>query len=263
VRRNLSIDVVQKCTTTERIKYEDWVCHGMDIRERLEEVGLSNNEVKVYLFLVDHGSSKAGKTAKGTGIQRSSAYAAINSLTHKGLVSYVTVGKTKFFQATSPERLIEFIKEKEELIKDIVPELRERYKLNRKEGQVRLFKGTAGVKSVFKDIIRSKHDNLCWGSDGDFGKRMPAFCKQYVRDQNLNDIKTKVLTRIRHHSYSKGTTYRYVDNARNSNVAVNIYGDKINIIIWTDEPEAIIIENKEAANVFRDYFDFMWKNSRK
>ena len=84
------------------------------IKDSLERVGLSHNEVKVYLFLVDYGQSKAGRIAKETGIQRSSAYAAINSLTYKGLISYAKVGEVKFFQGTSPERLIEFIKEKEE-----------------------------------------------------------------------------------------------------------------------------------------------------
>lgn len=47
-----------------------------------------------------------------------------------------------------------------------------------------------------------------------------------------------------------------------SPVVTNIYGDKITIIIWTDEPEGRIIENKAAAKSYRSYFEFMWNNAR-
>ena len=35
-----------------------------DIEKALERVGLSQNEIKVYLTLNDHGSMKAGRIAK-------------------------------------------------------------------------------------------------------------------------------------------------------------------------------------------------------
>lgn len=235
----------------------------MDIRARLEKIGLSSNEVKVYLYLIDNGQSKAGSIAKGTYIQRSSAYMAINSLVAKGLIGYVMVGKVKLFQATSPYRLLEYIKEQEDLIKEIVPQLKEKHRETKKPGQVRMFKGTRGVQAVFKDIIRTKENNDVWGDDGNFGKRMPIFASQFVRQQNENKVKTRLITRKRDVSYSKGTSYKYVDQTVQSNIAVNIYGGKIAIIVWTQDPEAIVIENETAAQAFKAYFEFMWKHTKK
>ena len=43
-----------------------------------------------------------------------------------------------------------------------------------------------------------------------------------------------------------------------------IYDDKIAIIIWNNVPEAVIIHNahnKDAALLYKNYFDFMWKNA--
>ena len=40
-------------------------------------------------------------------------------------------------------------------------------------------------------------------------------------------------------------------------------GDKIALIIWTDEPEGIIIENEAAAKAYRSYFEFMWGHANK
>ncbi len=234
------------------------------IKDSLERVGLSHNEVKVYLFLVDYGQSKAGRIAKETGIQRSSAYAAINSLTYKGLISYAKVGEVKFFQGTSPERLIEFIKEKEDLIKDLIPELTQRHKETKKEGQVGLFKGIRGVKSVFKDIARERKNNYVFGSEGQFSEVMPEFALQFDRLKKESNIRTKLIIRKgRKELDNKTTEYRYLSGIKESTAVTNIYGNKIAIIIWTDEPEGIIIENEAAAKAYKSYFDFMWKNSEK
>jgi len=53
-----------------------------------------------------------------------------------------------------------------------------------------------------------------------------------------------------------------MDKVEESPAVTNIYGDKIAIIIWTDEPEGIIIENALAAKAYKSYFDFMWKHSK-
>tara|TARA_Y100000310_G_scaffold193951_1_gene193911 strand:+ start:4097 stop:4882 length:786 start_codon:yes stop_codon:yes gene_type:complete len=235
---------------------------GMDMQVALEKVGLSENEVKVYLFFVDYGVSKAGKVAKITGIQRSSCYLAINSLVHKGMVSYHLEGSVKFFQATSPHRLLEYIDERRTIVEQIVPDLGKRHKMGKKEGQVRLFKGRKGVEAVFMDIVRTGTDNDVFGDDGQFRKNMPIFCEKFVREQNRKGITTRLLSRIgRDVSYSKGSVYRLVDKDVVSPVATNIYGDKIAIIVWTDEPEAIIIENEAAAQAYKAYFEFMWKHA--
>lgn len=235
----------------------------MDMETRLEAIGLTRNEAKVYVYLVDHGTSKAGKVAKGTEIQRSSSYGAINGLVHKGLIGYALEGKVKIFQATGPARLQEYMKEQQELVTEMLPELKARHRASKTEGQVRLFKGKRGVKAVFKDIHRSHADVDVWGDDGNFGKKMPIFSEQFIRDQNLNKTKTRMVTRSRFVSKHAGTVHRFVDDVTKSNIAVNIYGDKVALVIWTDDPEAIIIENKTAAKAFKSYFDFMWKAAKK
>lgn len=233
----------------------------MDIKEALEQIGLSTNEIKVYLFLVNHGSSKAGKIARITQIQRSSAYSAINSLTHKGLIGFVLVGKVKYFQATPPERLLEYIREQEEIVKDIMPDLKKKQK--KEEGQISLYKGRRGVMTVFKDIIRTGIDNDVFGDDGQLSEKMPVFCKQFVREQNRIGMKTRLLCRLgRYTPYSKGSIFRFVDEDTESPVATNIYGNKIAIIVWTEEPEAIIIENEAAAKSYKSYFEFMWRRAK-
>ncbi|MBI2666396.1 hypothetical protein HYX13_02175 [Candidatus Woesearchaeota archaeon] len=226
----------------------------------LEKLGFSPNEIKVYLTLNDHGSTKAGKISKLAKIDRSSCYNSLKLLLEKGLVSYVLIGKVKWFQATGPKRLLEYVKEQEEEVQSILPELQARHKIAKIEGQVRLFKGIKGVKSIFLDIIRTRKDNYVFGSEGQFTERMPEFSLQFERMKKEARITSQLLIRKgRKELDSKTSEYRFLENVQESPAVTNIYGDKIAIIIWTDEPEGIIIENVAAAKAYRSYFEVMWK----
>src|SRR3989339_84883 len=236
----------------------------MKIESTLEKIGFSPNEIKVYLTLNKNGSTKAGKIAKIAKIDRSSAYNSLKILQEKGLVSYVNIGKVKWFQVTGPRRILEYLQEQEEDVTEILPQLQEMHEIKKVEGQVRLFKGLKGVRTVFLDIIRTGKDNYVFGSEGQFSKRMPEFALQFERMKKENKIKTKNLIRKgRIEIDHKTSENKYAPGITESPAVTNIYGDKIAIIIWTDEPEAIIIENSFAAKAYKSYFDFMWKHGKK
>lgn len=233
-------------------------------QEVLENLGFSPNEIKIYLTLNDNGSKKAGTISKLAKIDRSSCYNGLKNLLQKGLVSYVLIGQVKWFQATGPKSLLSYIKEQEQDIKEILPELEQRHKISKVEGQVRLFKGIKGVKSVFYDIIKKGEDNFAFGSEGQFSKRIPEFAAQFIRLKKENNIKTKMVVRKgRKEKNDRLSEHRYLDYTIESPAVTNIYGDSIAIIIWTDEPEAIIIENEAAAKAYKSYFEILWQQSEK
>jgi len=234
-----------------------------DVERALEQFGLSSNEVKIYLALNDHGSCKAGRVARLAKIERSSCYNSLKSLTERGLVSYVLIGRVKWFQAAGPKRLLDYVHEQEDAIHDILPVLDARHKASKIEGQVRLFKGTKGVKSIFLDIIRTGGHNLVFGSEGQFSKNLPEFLPQFLRMKKEKGIKTKLIARVgRKEKDTCDSEHRYLAVAQ-SPAVTNIYGNKIAIIIWTNEPEGIIIENAAAAKAYKSYFDVLWRYAKK
>ena len=79
----------------------------------LEKVGLTKIEARVYMVLLKHGSVKAGKIAREANLNRTTTYDALKRLLEKGLASYVIQENRKYFQPVEPQRLVEFIKEKE------------------------------------------------------------------------------------------------------------------------------------------------------
>jgi sugar-specific transcriptional regulator TrmB len=235
------------------------------IQQVLENLGFSPNEIKVYLALNDHGSSKAGKVSKIAKIDRSSCYNTLKSLIEKGLVSYVSIGQVKWFQSAGPKKLLQYIREQEEDIKEIIPELDARHKSTKTSGQVRLYKGLKGIRTIFQDIVSSQSkENLLFGSESQLEERMPAYQKQFVRHLKENKMSVREIVREdRSTKTSNPKQTRYVKKNVISPVVTNIYGDRIALVIWTDEPEGIIIENEAAAKAYRSYFEFMWEHAKK
>jgi sugar-specific transcriptional regulator TrmB len=235
----------------------------LKIETVLEKLGFSPNEIKIYLKLNDNGPQKAGNLAKMAKIDRSSCYNSLKILLEKGLLSYAIKDNVKLFQSCGPKRLLDYVKEQEQDVSEIIPELHARHKAVKEDGQVRLFKGIKGVKTVFLDIIRNGEDNYAFGSEGQFTKRMPEFALQFLRLKKENNIKTKMIVRQgRTEKHSIDSEHRYL-NVEESPAVTNIYGKKVAIIIWTQEPEAIIIENESVAKAFKSYFDVMWKDANK
>src|SRR3989339_828361 len=101
--------------------------------EVLEELGLSGAEAKVYLALLETGSSLAGPIIKKTGLHRGTTYQIIQRLQEKGLVSSIVKGKKQHFESVNPERLMDMLRNKEEGLKTILPALKAKLNENKEK----------------------------------------------------------------------------------------------------------------------------------
>ena len=70
--------------------------HQGDIMEKqLEELGLTKNETKVYLVLLELGLTTTSAIIKRAGINTSKVYESLERLLKKGLVSYALIKRSK------------------------------------------------------------------------------------------------------------------------------------------------------------------------
>jgi len=76
-----------------------------------EKIGLKEKEARVYIALLKYSPSLANQVAKKSGILRSSIYDYLDVLLEKGFATYTIKSGKKFFQATSPEKIIENFEE--------------------------------------------------------------------------------------------------------------------------------------------------------
>jgi sugar-specific transcriptional regulator TrmB len=239
-----------------------------EIREKLKQIGLGHNESKIYLTLVKLGPSMAGKIAKESNIDRSACYDSLRALIKKGLVSYAIEANRKKFSASSPDRLKTYLQEKQELVAGVLGDLKSMYKNTEEKSQVNMFKGLKGIKTVFEDILSEARngENLVIDSSGKFSEKMPFYLPHFLKGLEKNRIRVRHLVRKDKekslHS-SKTTKLRYFPGiVGEQTITTNIYANKIALILWTDIPEAVIIQNKAAADAYKSYFEILWKSSR-
>lgn len=84
----------------------------------LKEIGLTETEIKVYLALLNLGTTSAGKIFHETGVYRKNLYDALSKLIDKGLVTYVKENKIKFFQTKNPDNLFNYLDEQKSKIEE-------------------------------------------------------------------------------------------------------------------------------------------------
>ncbi len=240
----------------------------MNIDEELRMLGFTDNEIKVYLILLRIGESKAGRIAKESFLERTSTYNALKKLQEKGMVSSIIESKRKIFCAANPQRIVEFFIEKQEQSKNLVPKLVAMKKFEREKENIVKFRGYNGVKNVLNDTLKTLkkgEEYLILGSEGQLSERMPVFAKIFVARKDEKKLHTRILVKENSlkHNMSKYTTTRYMPQDYANPTVISIYGTKVSMILWSEIPEAIIIDDEGTALTFRSYFESLWKNAKR
>ena len=127
----------------------------MDLKEQLKTAGFTENEAKVYQALLEIGQKTASTVSSRTGLHRRVVYDTLQRLIKKGLVGYIIENNKKVFQAANPSRILEVIKEKEETISKIMPEMIQLFNQDKEKprSETNFYKGTNGLKAIFEDQL--------------------------------------------------------------------------------------------------------------
>ncbi len=235
-------------------------------------LGLTKNETKVYLTLLDLGTAQAGQITEKSGVHRRNVYDSISRLMEKGLISFVSVNNRKLFSPVNPRRFIELINEKKfELdnlrneFSQMMPELELTTSLQEKH-DVRFYKGVEGLKTVYDDIIRTGKSYIGYGPGHQLEKILKHYLKHFVDNRIKNKIKIKLIyDEASRDNIKKNplSVIRYIPEHYSSRAALRIYGDKVAILLLSkEEPLAIVIKNKAIADGYKKYFEVMWEAAK-
>ncbi len=242
----------------------------MNIKQQLKIAGLTENESNVYSTLLEIGPKTAQILSKKTGIHRRVTYDIADRLIEKGLIGYIIENKKKIFQASHPKRILEIIREREEAINIAMPEMLGLFnqKKERPKQETQFFKGIEGLKSVFEDQLQECKEILILGANQKAYDIMDLYFHWYDKKRVKNKIKTKVIFNKLDKNQKKPkiplSEIKYLSEKYSSDLAINIYGDKVAIILWKKEnPTAILIKDFEIVEGYRKHFELMWRMAKK
>ena len=228
--------------------------------------GLTNMEYKVYLTLLQQGSSLAGLITRKSGIHRRSVYDALERLIQKGLVGYMTKNNRKYFEAANPERLLDLFKEKEEVIEKSLPKLQKLYSQSLEKAETLFFKGKNGLKNVFEDQLQVGKEILIMGASTLAREILKFYITHFDKRRVAKKIPVKLLysSSERKERKMKCAEIKYLPKEYVNPAAMNIYGNTVAIIHWSKEnPFVILIRDKEIADGYKNYFSLLWKVGKK
>lgn len=122
--------------------------------EIFQEIGLTPNEAKIYQTLIEEGETAAGEISLKGKINRRNVYDAVNRLVEKGLVFQVLTKGENIYKAVDPAKLLELIKEKEDKLKKVLPELNKIFQGKPRTQEAYVYRGVEGFKNYMRDILR-------------------------------------------------------------------------------------------------------------
>ena len=242
---------------------------------QLKNLGLSDNEAKVYMAMLELGSATVLEISAKAGVNRPTTYVQIESLKRMGLASTQTKGKKQLFIAESPEQ-IEFMIErqkgelehkKEELHK-FLPELTNLFNLSDSKPQVRFFEGKEGLIKMQDELIRvNPKEVVGFAATGAILNIFPDHVKKYSSRRVQKGIKAKtiytdprgaILKRrdeemLREAKYVAPDKFPFKSD-------ITIYDDNIALSALEGKIVGVIISHKELADSFRALFNLLWES---
>lgn len=247
----------------------------------LQKIGFSEKEARVYLAVLELGSSSVIQIGEKAGVNRGTAYDILESLIKKGLVSYFVKGKKRFFAGEKPSKLINIIEsqrenltaqEKElenqkEEIKRILPELKSIYNLPENQPKVRFFEGKDGIKNIYDELLDAK-EIWAYGSVSQIYKTFPWF-KEFVRKQVNRGIKVRDLVEKNNETLEYKKFYQLPKQEMRflpENIKLKtdniIYGNKVAMVSYAKELHGVVIESKEIIQTQKQVFEVLWELSK-
>ena len=241
---------------------------------QLKNIGLTDNEAKVYLAMLELGPSPVLEIAAKAGINRPTTYFQIEALKKMGLVSLQNKGSKQLFVAESPDQL-EFIinrenkivEQKKSELANILPELKTLYNLAEDKPQVRFFEGIDGLVKMQDEFLKSKpQEILAITSADDVFKVFPKQLENYTPERVKRKIRSRVIYTSSQGDFLKEKDKEMLRETKfvdpkdlPFNADITIFGNSVGIAALKGKLSGTIIEHKEISDSFKGLFEFAWK----
>jgi sugar-specific transcriptional regulator TrmB len=174
-----------------------------NVYSQLEQIGLTKGEIAVYFSLLELGSSTVGPIVDKSKLSSSKIYDVLERLIGKGLVSYVVRENKKYFEAASPNRILDYLKEKEESIRlqqkdieNIMPELLLKQKMAKKTQEVTIYEGIKGIKTAREKSLQTlkKGEEFCiLGASTTFNENLSDYWLKYHKKREKAGVNLRML----------------------------------------------------------------------
>jgi len=242
------------------------------IQEILNKVGLTQQEGRVYIGLLELQEAQTGSLCKYTNIASSNIYKILDSLIKKGLANYRLQNNIKIFMPASPETLNEIflgkvnkLKQEQKEIVELISNLKKREIKKKSYSNYKYFEGIIGLKSMWYELnsLMSK-DNIIkvHTAKKEAYKLLVGFYTDHHKLRQENEIKEKIIfpkddKELAKKRKNRFTEIKFLDLKNEAEWGVinnNLYIQYSS----SAKPIGFLIQDKKIAKTFEQVFDNLW-----
>lgn len=239
----------------------------------LQYLGLTEEEARVYIAVLELGSGPVSVIAKRAGANRVSCYHTVEKLLEKRFLSQYNKNDIMYFSAEHPDHLLQKQEERMNIAKGLIPQLSSLLHSQGFAPKIRFYEGKDGVIRVFEESLNAKGEILNYSNL----KMLTQFDTKYFKEYNKKKFEKKIKTR-----YLAPNTIEDIDKEIVSLLPVGydqalieilfvnkeqflfendilIFDNSVAIIsLNKDERLGLIIESPTFARTMRAMFDLAW-----
>lgn len=245
--------------------------------EQLTKLGLSDKQSKVYIALLELGTSVVVEVAHKANVNRSTTYVILEELVNRGLVSISDDKAKRHYRAEPPERLIQMLEDQAtnatkavEVAKQVLPELKTLYTGVGVKPKVSFFEGEEGLKSVYENTLTSSETIRAYASIEFMHRALPDYFPAYYRRRagkgiairSVHPDTAEARERVRHDRDEARDSCLIPHEQFHFTPEINIYDNKI-AFMSLREKFGLIIESEELASAMKEVFELSWKEAKR
>lgn len=244
----------------------------MHFQKSIEQLGFSKYEARVYLAALRLGISNISEIAKKANIPRTTCYHVLGALEKRGLINYFMSkkgGSKKMYSAENPDVFTLMLREREAVIKEIVPQLKAVHREQGSKPTLYFYEGVDGIKRIFSDIIESQESLLAITSVEDALKVLGNFFDDFIAKRIARKIPIRFLTirtektlAMQKNDQHELRITRFLPPNYKIRTATFVYGNKVALISFRRSvPIGLTIEDEDIVETHKMYFELAWQSA--
>ncbi|MFZ2192842.1 MAG: helix-turn-helix domain-containing protein [Candidatus Moraniibacteriota bacterium] len=239
------------------------------LEEKLKLLGLNEKEAIIYRAILQGKKATIIDLAKATGTKRTTVYHCLDALVEKSLVNRVMKDGHKYYYAEDPEESLKLIlKEKEDVIKKLIPDLKSIFGTNLYQPEIEIYRNINGIRKILEDILSVKESVVRYYLSEYNVEDMAGadFVDEFVKKRIASGVKSLALRSFKYKpEREKISTHakqlrevRFVPENIIIKPYICIYDDKVTMISTKEEKLGFIIKSHEFAEAQKAIFDMIW-----
>ncbi len=237
--------------------------------EALKKFGMNEKERRIYVSTLELGSASANRISQKSRLNRSTTYDILKAFIDKGFASKVEKEGISHFEVISPKLLIKKLEEKQQALKEVMPQFEVLMQNTIEKPEVKVFEGKEGFRTILDDVLESRKPISVISTSKVFEVMVYEF-PHYITERKRRRISARVIqekspqtTGLKKKDEQEMRETRAIKNIISESM-IWVYDDKLAIVkLVQKELISVMIKDKTISRDYKKIFDFIWATAAK